>query len=107
DEFKTGLDGIDKFVPKGENSKKYSELVPEGPGWVIEVRGHTYHNKHREFLIDTFVYNLNKFGFGKGLAPFSATPATAPADGNFPDALDGRISHAFLYFAREVKEPQP
>src|SRR5262245_4629741 len=80
------LEGIDKFfldTPPGrpKPDKKYSEIVPEGPGWVIELRGYTYHKDHREFVLDTLVYNINRYGFGSGLVPFgvAAASTTNPA----------------------------
>src|SRR5205085_1908106 len=106
------LAGIDLFVPPGENAKKYSEALPEGAGWVVEVRGYTYQHKAREFLLDTVVFNTNHHGFGKALVPFGAAPtggaaAGAAASGNFPDPIEGRVSHAFLYMWRPVENPQP
>ncbi|MFL5343057.1 MAG: type IV pilus assembly protein PilM [Gemmataceae bacterium] len=103
EEYKIELDGIDRFVP-GE--KKYSEMVPEGPGWVIELRGYTYHKGNHDFLVDTLVYNIDKRGFGKGLVPFSKD-AAPPVTGKFPDPIDGRISHAFLFHFEKVRDPQP
>src|SRR5262249_2990 len=51
--------GIDLFqgVIDGQ-PVKYSEKLPEGPGWIVELRGHTY-NKNLEFVKDTLVYNIN------------------------------------------------
>lgn len=31
---------------------------PEKPGWVIEVRGYTYHSGKQRFVMDTFLQNL-------------------------------------------------
>lgn len=31
---------------------------PSGPGWVVELRGYTYHRQERQFLIDTLMENL-------------------------------------------------
>ena len=110
-EFQTELDGIDHFIPP-QPSKKYSEMEPTGGGWVVELRGYTYNKKQREFVIDTLVYNIDKLGFGKELVPFGAvtpppTSGAANASNTFPDPIDGRISHAFLYFCRKVLDPQP
>jgi hypothetical protein len=77
--------------------KKYSENPPDGAGWVVELRGHTYHQKGREFLIDTLVFNLNRIGLlGKDL---DGKPLPS-------DPIRGKVSHAFLYFSREVKDPE-
>ncbi|HEV3144081.1 MAG TPA: type IV pilus assembly protein PilM [Gemmataceae bacterium] len=109
-EFNAELDGIDclwspeneKYLPAWFKSeaKKYSETPPEGAGWVVELRGSTYHYQHRAFLIDTLVYNLDRIGaMGMDRNPQKIA--------NDTDPLRGKASHAFLYFSREVKDPQP
>ena len=100
--------GIDLYQPIVDGQpKKYSEMEVSGAGWVVEVRGTTYHKHERLFLMDTLVYNLNKYG----AAPLGAAPpssaAAAPADSNKADPIKGRVSHAFLYFCWPVKDPQP
>jgi len=98
-EFNAELDGIDIFIPP--DGKKYSENPPDGPGWVVELRGSTYNHKHREFLIDTLVYNLNRIGaLGKDINGKTLQPGET-------DPIRGRVSHAFLYYARKVEDPQP
>jgi type IV pilus assembly protein PilM len=127
DVLKLELDGIDDFVPPtvdGTPPKKPSETPPEGSGWVVELRGYTYHNGGRQFVRDTLVYNLNKFGHSlprwgrKNWRKFS--PPTAPAAAgattggvtatpatNLPDdPVLQRVSHAFIYNVWPVKEGQ-
>jgi type IV pilus assembly protein PilM len=98
-EFKNELDGIDVYIPA--DGKKYSENPPEGPGWVVELRGSTYNHLNRAFLIDTLVYNLNRIGaLGKDINP-------KPLQAGELDPMRGKVGHAFLYYVREVKDPQP
>jgi type IV pilus assembly protein PilM len=108
------LSGIDRFTAPGQ--KKYSEDLPKKvPGWIVEIRGHTYQKRGRDFLTDTVVFNLNYLGYGKGLVPFDAPAAGAAPAANASnssaakstDPIEGRVSHAFLFFAQEVKNPQP
>lgn len=125
------LAGIDLFSPPapagGQAPRKYNEEFPTGPGWIVELRAHTYFNpkeNNREFLLRTLVFNLNAKGYGNGLAPYTSTvgpTANAPSTGQtppatgatqqkpmvFPDAIDGRISHAFLFWVLPVPEAQP
>lgn len=115
--FGRELDGIDVFMrPASGNvaAKKYSEELPEGEGWVFELRGHTYYSPRNDptfttdFVVNTLVYNLNKFGFhgmpkpGKPWPP----PPVELKPGEIGDPIAGKVSHAFLYFCRENKEPQ-
>jgi type IV pilus assembly protein PilM len=96
--------GIDVFQPTIDGQPKlYSEMLPEGAGWIVELRGHTY-QKDLEFIQRTLVYNLNKMGFGSGLAPATLPPGTDPST---IDPIKGRISHAFEFFHWGDKEPQP
>jgi hypothetical protein len=113
--FGRELDGIDIFVPPAAGNapgKKYSEAPPDGEGWVFELRGSTYYSPRNdivtttEFLVNCLVYNLNKFGFygypkgGKLVMP------TEPKPGEIGDPIAGKVSHAFLFFCRENKDPQ-
>src|SRR5262249_18405793 len=99
---KESLTGIDLFIPPGEGGapgKKPSDNLPTGPGWIVELRGHTYNKKSRDFIQDILVFNLNYKGFFGDI----------PVDPNekFPDAIKGRISHAFLYQYKHDENPQP
>ncbi len=37
-------------------------LAPTGKGWVIEIRGYTFHNQASSFVFDTFAANLVRLG---------------------------------------------
>jgi type IV pilus assembly protein PilM len=51
------------------------KVAPKGRGWVVEVRGYTYNEGGRQFLLDTFVENL-----ARKTPPPSADPAKSDAD---------------------------
>ncbi len=74
DELKTFWDQI---KPKeGDIFPVFQQKVtPTGRGWVIEIRGYTFHHKERKFLLDTFVPNLVRLAEIKQSAPGSAAPA--------------------------------
>jgi type IV pilus assembly protein PilM len=61
--------------------EKDKTTPPEGAGWVVEVRGYTYHTGKYQFLLDTLLNNLAQEAL-KTEAP-SDKPAdkTAPAAG--------------------------
>jgi type IV pilus assembly protein PilM len=108
EDIKSSLDLFVPYGPDGQPQPKYSEALPEGPGWIVEVRGHTYHQGGRNFLLDTIVFNTNRLGFGKGLVPFTETSKGEPVfKGPFPDPIEGRVSHAFLYKWEAIPNPQP
>jgi len=89
--FGNELEGIDRYkLPDG---KKYMDTMPEGGGWIVELRGYTYNLEGREFIVDTLVYNINKNGY-------AAVPA-ATADKGFPDPSKGAsATHFFTTFCR-------
>ena len=85
---------------------------PKGAGWVVEVRGFTYHNGQHDFLLETLVDNLNtkrKVGI---VAPPVAGPAakgpagTAKDEPKKPeiDPIKGNVSHVVL-FVRPDRTP--
>jgi hypothetical protein len=59
---------------------------PEGKGWVVELRGYTYHKDQRNFIIETLLDNLKRL---RGQPPETAaegTPGATPAPGGTPPA---------------------
>ncbi|MCS6850138.1 MAG: type IV pilus assembly protein PilM [Gemmataceae bacterium] len=85
---------------------------PSGKGWVVELRGYTYHKKTRQFLTDTLMANLaTRAGPRKTAPPPQAAPAnpSVPAEKEMKDddAIKGRISHVFLYAYNPVRNPDP
>jgi hypothetical protein len=83
--------GFTSFLDAGmckydvENPPK--ETPPEGAGWVIEIRGSTFHKNRRQFVLDTLLRNLAVNGrltlpleTAGGAAPGAppAAPATPP-----------------------------
>lgn len=78
---------------------------PKGAGWVIELRGTTwYRGKKAEtstnnFLINTLLYNIANGARGKG-GDTSANSDLALVE-KVSDAVQGRVSHAFLYNTKE------
>src|SRR5262249_42219309 len=104
------------------------EGQPKEAGWLIEIRGYTYHEGNREFLRDTLLYNLNTWWTAerkavlRGQTPKPAAPpaggeaaaAAAPAAGGeaptttpAADPIRGRLGPAFLYQFWTVPNPVP
>jgi type IV pilus assembly protein PilM len=111
------------------------ERGPEGSGWVIELRGYTWHHKAEAFIRDTLLDNIARIGMPGGIAAVAAArgapaapaakpgqPAGAAATGAPPaasppesskkladeDPVINRISHATLFkgHRREKCPPQ-
>ena len=71
--------------PEQFRPKEIIDKPPEGSGWVVEVRGYTFHHKREPFVIETLLANLARLGAqvdaapaASGAAPGPGTPA-APA----------------------------
>jgi type IV pilus assembly protein PilM len=70
--------------------KQYDQL-PDGKGWVVELRGYTFHRDRGRFLVDTFVENLAQRGladFGAPAKPSAGEPK--PADKPDPKEKAGK-----------------
>ena len=53
------------FAMTDEDTKKLKELKGVGlpkDGWLVEIRGYTYHKEQLKFVEETFVENLQRFG---------------------------------------------
>jgi type IV pilus assembly protein PilM len=111
DDLKQTGKKLDLMLTKDEMEKD-----PEGKGWVIEIRGYTYHKDPYEFLLDTFHQNLQKRGAKvekkEGTPAPTVPPAAQPGDKPVPTlaltpeqeksklwekVIAGRISHVVLY----------
>src|SRR6185437_15855132 len=82
DEVKQGnrlkSSGENMVRPKADFAKK-----PEGSGWIIEIRGWTYHHAQESFVRNTLLENLARLGIQK---PKSADPSYGNAPTNTPPA---------------------
>jgi type IV pilus assembly protein PilM len=89
------------------------EAPPKGGGWLVEMRGYTYHTGSRRFVLEGLVDALARAGV-KTLPPAGGTPAsgttpapTAPATGaataaaepQSKDPVIDRVSHVMLFKA--------
>ncbi|OAI54270.1 hypothetical protein AYO44_15245 [Planctomycetaceae bacterium SCGC AG-212-F19] len=71
------------FMPKEDKEKG-----PTGAGWVVELRGYTYHQAQRDFVVDTLMANIIATG-GKAAPPKKTDEPEDP--------IAGKISHPVLY----------
>jgi type IV pilus assembly protein PilM len=79
---------------------------PEGPGWVIELQGWTYHKDRENFVKNTLLENLARLGIRDqkpdAAAAGGTTPTTASSGGGAEQKeplgpVINRISHVVLY----------
>ncbi|MEO2091761.1 MAG: hypothetical protein ABGY75_20075, partial [Gemmataceae bacterium] len=71
----------------------FNPKAPEGAGWVVEVRGYTFHKDSWVFVRDSLVYNLQNFHrFAQKTDPVKVGKVLH----NVNDPVLGRVSHVFL-----------
>src|SRR5262249_44612166 len=68
---------------------------PTGSGWVVEVRGFTYHQGQRGIGVETRIENLAT----------CAPKGPAPKKGELPDPINGKVSHPVLYRFQQTEQP--
>ncbi len=93
-----------------EDSKE--DKAPQGKGWVVELRGYTFHQAKSNFIVSSLVENLAHYGTKRAAAPAgdagnaggAAKPAAEGADQK-PSTSEGpvvnNVSHVLLYTADE------
>jgi hypothetical protein len=94
-------------------TKRYKPKIAEGAanaGWVIEIRGWTYHKDGITFVKNTVLRNfqrLQKFAKETDLTKKNELKVEKYLKG-VPDPLsDKNFSHPFLLSVRKVENPQP
>ncbi|HEX4590136.1 MAG TPA: type IV pilus assembly protein PilM [Gemmataceae bacterium] len=152
DNLKTAFDGALREVKVASGVRDFLEAgmcrydaenpptekpPPDGGGWIIEIRGSTYHKAGRQFILDTLLRNITVNGrkdlplepaagaAAPGAPPAApgAPPAAAPgaADGKpaasaqRPDdeqammnaIIKDRVRYAFLYRYQTDPDPKP
>jgi type IV pilus assembly protein PilM len=60
-------------------AEKDQKEPPKGKGWVVEIRGYTYHRDGYRFVVKAVVQNLARFPIVVKLGDSTAPPATPPA----------------------------
>ncbi len=80
-----------------ERGHKILPFKPKEKGWVVEVRGYTYHSGHDAFIKETFLDNLAQ----RGLPDKSDGKSPLPDRG----AVLNRVSHFLLYTSVEKGGP--
>ena len=86
-------------VPVEDSAARVKEApkAPEGPAWIIEIRGYTYNSDATNFLRKCLVGNLKRSEhFAKVTDPTEKKVANSLQAETLADPVKGRISHAFL-----------
>lgn len=100
-------------------SAKDRNKPPQGAGWIIDLRGFTYHKGQKEFLKDVLIANLTsrpmlatKKPAPAPAKPAAAAPAPAPAPmpagpaAKPPPKPVSQVSHALLFDFKLIAEGQ-
>lgn len=82
---------------------KFNPKAPSGAGWVVEIRGYTYHVDGFDFVRYTLVRNLQEAGttFAQATDPTKAGLFIPDLKDPKKDPVLGKVSHSFL-FAQQV-----
>jgi type IV pilus assembly protein PilM len=116
----------DKSIQKDIISAEDKATPPSGKGWLVEVRGYTWHQGKLKFVSKAVVDNFNalakKNSAGSeaqpGAKPAAQQPTAAKPDpkaaAQAPPAAEpmshpiwGRVSHAILYNFKDIPNPEP
>jgi type IV pilus assembly protein PilM len=95
--FKQDSDLVKAYISTGA----FPEALPKA-GWVVEIRGYTYHWGKLEFIENTIVENLKFPEQLKG--PDNKPVVLAP---EMKKQISDRLSHLFILLAEPVPNPEP
>jgi hypothetical protein len=94
---------LDSEREKDENeTKAWKPKGPEGGGYVVELRGWTFHSSGFDFMVQGVVKNFQNAGL------HAEQTGTAPVEKFIPgvaDPLKGRISHVCLTLSKMQESP--
>lgn len=84
---------------------KFNPKAPSGAGWVVEVRGYTYHVDGFDFVRYTLVRNLQEAGttFAQSTDPTKAGLFIPDLKDPKKDPVLGKVSHSFLFAQKVTK----
>jgi type IV pilus assembly protein PilM len=106
-----GMDNEEKnrvvaFVTAKDQDAKDKSNLPKA-GWVIEIRGYTYHKDGMVFVMSTLVENLRSPEYRRNEAWYKAQPADVRAQIDEMDvAIRKNIGYVFVYKYGEVRNPE-
>lgn len=104
-DLKTYVENIKKANPKAaalEGMPEKDQKEPlSGPGWVVELRGYTYHKEGKTFVIDTLVDAIGT----RARAATGGKPAELAAGdkdklAQWERVITNKISHPVLYSSK-------
>ncbi|WP_193788996.1 type IV pilus assembly protein PilM, partial [Zavarzinella formosa] len=81
--------------------KEREDLVPEGEGWVVEVRGYTYFHPDEKFQTNLFIRDT----LLKNIIDIGRVANDEEKKRLAADPIRGKISNAFIYNVWEDKFP--
>jgi hypothetical protein len=86
---------------RDDTKGRFKPKAPEGPGWVVEIRGYTDHKEGQRFIRNALLKNLQKFDtFAKGEDKVGRYIV------GVQDPIKGKVSHAFTYKVWMVDDAQ-
>jgi type IV pilus assembly protein PilM len=104
----TGMDEAEKKRVTDFNTGDATakEKLPKS-GWIIEVRGYTYHDDQKRFVQVSFVENLRNPEYRRNPRWLQAQPKDVQQQiAEMQDAIGKQISYVFVYKQDVVKNPE-
>lgn len=104
-QVKTGGSTGERRVKEDVRPLEHWEKAPSGAGWVVELRGYTFHQDKKKFLVEVLLENLARYGIVAGRPagqpmpmgenpPMGETPAGGLAD---MGPVVNRVTHAVVF----------
>ncbi|NBY01176.1 MAG: type IV pilus assembly protein PilM [Planctomycetes bacterium] len=97
-QVKGGGKSEERKVKEDVRPIEHWEKSPDGSGWVVELRGYTFHQDQKRFVQEVLLENLVRYGIVKNAPANNAEAAPAGAS-SLPDMgpVVNRVSHVLVY----------
>jgi len=96
-QVKTGGKTEERKVKEDVRPLDHWEKSPDGSGWIVELRGYTFHSDSKKFLVEVLLENLSRFGTNLKAAPVANDPAAGATGLSDFGPVKNKISHILVY----------
>jgi type IV pilus assembly protein PilM len=107
-----GMDNAEKiqiinFATGKDDAKEKAKDKLKGSGWVIEIRGYTYHQEGMKFVRASLVENLRNPEYRRNAAWYKAQPKEVRDQFDAMDAaIHKQLGYVFVYADTQVNNPE-
>ena len=98
-QVKSGGKAEERKVKEDVRPIDHWDKSPDGAGWVVELRGYTFHQDQKKFVQEVLLENLVRYGIVKNAPAQNNPDPAAQAGAALPDAgpVVNRVSHVLVY----------